>query len=510
MARPLPYPGHTWSFVQHAVGLEAKTLYDFLKCAAAFEGETKDYSGKITTLMVATGILTQNQRNGKADAWRDYQQILAELGLIYSTRLCPVLTLTELGHMFLAGDIGFAELVGMQALRHQYPNGQKSDIQNRLNTELELAGISRPDTLMELQSSRQVLVKPGALMLRVLSALLEYKQKPYLSVSECQAFLIPCRTNSEWQRAVAEIIAYRKAPSSIDRINRHSRRNIQDWFKFLKKSDYFVDATGGDLALSEYAITNLESVKNYCAYQEDASSFWIPTRFDKAQRVNWFKWFGHAPLEAQKILRRNLSDIDYIQRNYVVGFEDNEQTEEFLRPSVADIKLRPVDIEQLSRNPLFDLSADIDSLTNNMLKGMQKRHAKTVIHDRIVKELAEAFIAQGAIVESDPNSVDLLAIWPEGNSAIFEVKTVTIRSFQERLRMAIGQIEEYAYRRSCGDSNLSDKVIVINTELDDKAWQKDFVVDHLGIGLICKSATAYKAFAPEAARTRGHWLTLGA
>ena len=65
MVRPLPYPGHSWSFTQHAVGLEPKTLYDFLKCAAPFDGDIEGYDEKITALMVASGILTPNERDGE-------------------------------------------------------------------------------------------------------------------------------------------------------------------------------------------------------------------------------------------------------------------------------------------------------------------------------------------------------------------------------------------------------------------------------------------------------------
>jgi hypothetical protein len=118
---------------QHAVGLKPDTLYAFLQCAAPFEGEVRgSFGSKITELMIESNILTSNLRDDVPDAWRDYQQLLAELGLIYSTKISPTLYLTNLAHMFLAGELGFSELVGMQALRYQYPNGQKSTIGARL------------------------------------------------------------------------------------------------------------------------------------------------------------------------------------------------------------------------------------------------------------------------------------------------------------------------------------------------------------------------------------------
>src|SRR5579872_2347702 len=139
--RDLPYPGYSWSFTQHAIGIEAKTLYGFLGCAALYEGDEGDFGSKITENMTATGLLTANVRGGVNDAWRDYQQILAELGLIYSTKISRKLRLTDAGHMFLAGEIGYSDLMSIQALRYQYPNGQKSTIQSRLAQEITKSGI---------------------------------------------------------------------------------------------------------------------------------------------------------------------------------------------------------------------------------------------------------------------------------------------------------------------------------------------------------------------------------
>lgn len=508
MIRPLPYPGHTWSFTQHAVGLNPRTLYDFLKCAAPFEGEISGYDEKITVLMIASGILTANERDGQSDAWRDYQQLLAELGLIYSTKICRALTITELGQMFLAGEIGFSELIGIQALRYQYPNGQKSTIQARLQGELAAALIPAPETLTELQANHQVLVKPGLLILRVLLELYDAGHNPSLSVSECQAFLLPCKNNAEWPAAFSEIIAYRDSPSDIDYINRHARRNIQDWFKFLQKSDFFVD-DARQISLSAFSLNSLATVKSYCASQEDAATFWFPTQFDIADRLEWFSWFGHVPYAAQKLLRAEPEkDAEYVEENFVAGLEEERDEDESVAVDNAGLNLKPVDLEHLGRDTAFTFTGDIDALVENLRKGAQKRHAKTLLHDRIVKGLAEAFIAQGAKVESDPDSIDLLSVWPDGHSAIFEVKTVTRRSIQGRLRTAIGQVEEYAYRHLSAGSPASDRVVVVNAEIEGTAWQRSFLTEHLEIGLICKPSTSYSAYAPDSSLTKDHWLTL--
>jgi hypothetical protein len=506
--RPLPYPGHTWYLSQHAVGLHPKTLYAFLQCAVPFEGEERGFGSKITQLMIQSGILTSNIRGDQPDAWRDYQQLLAELGLIVSTKISQTLILTDLAHMFLAGEIGFAELVGMQALRYQYPNGQKSTIQARLRQALTTGGIAIPATLTELQSQSQVLLKPGILILRVLIELTERGQLSSLSASECQAFLVPCKNNREWHLAVSEIIAARQTQWDVSDTYRHARRNVQDWFKLLECADFFVLNDDNEIALSSFAATHLSDLKRYCASQEDASTFWIPTDFAISGRLSWFTWFGTPPFSSQSILRRDLdTNSDYVSRNYVAGLEDDVD-DQIRTGGQLSVNLRPIQLESLERVSTMRQGQSMDALLDSIRLGMQKRHAKALLHDRIVKELAEQFLSQGASVESDPDSIDLFAGWPTGESAIFEVKTVTKRSFQSRLRAALGQVEEYAYRRKCDSGLLPDRVIVVNADLEEDAWQLPFLLDYMEVGLVCRGAQGYRTAAPIGATSSRHWLSL--
>lgn len=505
MSRPLPYPGHSWSLTQHAVGNDPATLYNFLKCAAPFEGQNEGYDEKITALMMAMGVLTANIRGTTPDAWRDYQQILAELGLIYSTKIVPVLTLTELGQMFLAGEIGFAELIGAQCLRYQYPNGQKSTIQSRLREALAGASFSVPQTLTELQVDRGVLLKPAVLILRVLLELQGSGHAPELTIIECRTSLIPCKTNQDWPLAVAEIVAKRGAGGVANgTVNRHSQRNLQDWFKLLNKSDIFDSDGSSGIRLSAYAQANIELMRSLCHHEEEAASFWIPPGYDTASRRTWFHWYGHLPYGAQAVIRTDVvEDEEYVSKNYVGGIEDDEP--ELAYTGNIALNLQQVDLTHLGRDSAFSFSGDIAALMESLRSGAEKRHAKTLLHDRIIKNLAESFLSQGATVKSDANSVDLLSTWPDGSSAIFEVKTVTRRSLQGRLRMAIGQVQEYAYRRQLAGDGLADKVIVVNTELKVDSWQTKFLTDHLSIGLICFSSGTRSSHSPPSAATQGYW-----
>lgn len=499
MSALLPYPGFSWSFTQHAVGLAPDTLYKLLECSAQFEGSTSGYGKKITELMIAANILTVNEREGIPDAWRDYQQILAELGLIYSTRICPALTITEVGHLFLAGEIGFSELMSMQAFRYQYPNGQKSVIQSRLRTILSESNVLIPESLIELQSSRNILLKPAILILRVLIGLLKFEGVPALTINECQAFLINYKRNEDWGNALNDVVKFRGNPFDLRNINRHARRNVQDWFKFLSKTDYFSNDNPNALILSDYALSNIKLMEDICEEEEALDNFWIPIDYDNASKLSWFKFYGSYTSSAEILSKENL-DEKYILDNYVAGTSDElDSTME------KGVLLKPLDLEYLSRKTSVKIPVDFEVLVNNVLSGIQKRHSKTLLHDALVRDIAEKCLKQGAIVESDPDSIDLLATWPSGESAIFEMKTVSKKSLKSRLRMAIGQVEEYVYRHSKLSNGVAEKIIVINTKLDKNSWQKDFLNNHLNIGLICKTPFDYSAFAPKNSQTGKFW-----
>jgi hypothetical protein len=510
--RPLPYTGHKWFLTQHEVGINPKTLYKMLQLASPYEGQRRAYSKKITNLMVTDGVLTTNVRNGIADAWRDYQQLLPTLGLIYSTKIQPTLTFTDLGHMFLAGEMGFSELVGIQSLRLQYPNGNVfARIKSAQQDDADLEPNDEKLTVLQVQQG--VLIKPGLLILRVLIELLKQGLSPSLSAKECEAYLLPCRVNADWHLAVSEIVRHRKADLKINFLYPHATRSVHGWFKLLWNSDFFTSIDmkripgrpdPNMIALSTYALDHVGFLEALCTSQEDVSTFWIPTNLDAADQLRWFDWFGQVPLEAQSALRTDLS-LDYVRHNYIAGLEDIED-EEIQGSGSLSLNLGPVDLDRLARSSDLQSSQDINTLIENLRAGAQKRHAKTLLHDKIVKALAEKFIAQGATVEADQDSIDLFAKWPTGDTAIFEVKTITRRNLGPRLRMAVGQVEEYAYRHRCLTGATSDRVVVVNADIKSTAWQTSFLTDYLGIGLICKPANNYSAFAPAGAKTRHNWL----
>ncbi|WP_333956317.1 hypothetical protein [Providencia vermicola] len=479
MNKPLPYPGYSWSFTQHAVGMEPITLYKMLEAASLFEG-CLDFSNSLTSIMIQSGVLTPNQRNGKDDAWRDYQQILAELGLIYSTKLTKQLKLTRLGYSYLSGDIGFSEMMTLQALRYQYPNGQKSTIQKRLKDELELNKISIPENMIELQIEKGVLIRPCVLILRIIIELYNNKLEPEITTNEIQHFLIPVKVNSEWELAFNEIKKHRKKGNSlpIDE-NRHARRNIQDWMKFLSKTDLF--------ELKKDAITlkrHDDSFISSCAYLVDLyekKEYWKPRSTSTDSRITWFDYFGNVIDEDISI--EDKTNI-YIASNYIAG-----ESEDFDIKSQRDIKLNKYidDARESNLTEIIKSKQSFDLLLENLKSGMQKRRSKHILHEKIVNSLCRKFISQGATVSIDPSSVDIYAVWPNGSGAIFEVKTVVPKNIQQRLRLAIGQISEYSYRFKKDNIPFDDRVIVIDQKINKDDWNVDFLNNYMDIGLLCTS-----------------------
>ncbi len=502
--RSLPYPGFSWSFTQHAIGLDPRTIFDMLQCAEPFEGQSQGYNHKITQLMVTAGVLTPNERGGQEDAWRDYQQLLAELGLIYSTRICPTLTITDWGRMYLAGEVSFTDLMNVQCLRYQYPNGQKSTIQSGLNSTLEGSGIKPPNTLTELQVNNGILLKPGTLILRVLLELVAAGYENKLTVAECTSFLIPCKVNSDWVAALAEVIDSRRTGFINNDVNRHARRNVQDWFKFLKCSDYFSGEDNSTIQLSKNSIKNISNLNFICSDQEEISGYWIPTGFKIEDRMEWFSYFGNQGDFEESILQyeNHKGKNDDIEADEInIDFEDDDK----ISFENKNVNLKPLNLDYLARNTILSDDVDYVRIAKNLKSGAQQRHAKTLLHDKIIRELAEKFLTQGATVSSDPDTVDLFSHWPDGSQALFEIKTVTNRSLPLRLRTAIGQIEEYSFRRNLDNQTTADKVVVLNMEITKDAWQRSFLTEHLKIGLICKIPKGFVGYAPENANSKRFW-----
>jgi hypothetical protein len=498
---PLPHPGYTWSFSQHAAGFDESTIWGMLSCASLYEGQT-DVGPRITNLMIQSGLLTPNERDGKADAWRDYQQILSELGLIVSTKLSSELRLTNASRAFVAGEIQFHELMRMQVFRYQYPNGQKHDRSTKVRKALADDGMQVPDSLIDLHVQSGVLIKPGLLVLQVLLELLELGELPEVKIDECRAILLPCKTNAEAGSAASTIMKARA--TSVDLSDIHveaSKRNIQDWFKILDTTGLFDTDGKTYMRLSEQAAEQAQDLQLMCASQSDPRTYWLPNGSAPEERVTWFDHFGsYEDVFEDLRLPTSSGQFDDVDR---VSEDDTDAGDSI--STTGPVRLVEFDRGQLFTREAPDPSASIEDLAQRVIDGAIKRHAKTVLHDQIVLRYAERYLAQGAEVKVDPNSVDLFVKWSPEESAIFEVKTVSQRSLPARMRLAVGQVKEYAYRLEADVGHKPEQAIIIDRRVKVDSWRRNFLNEYMNIGLICTLPSDEQIFAPTSSITGRNW-----
>lgn len=498
--RSLPYPGYSWPITQHAAGFNDASILGMLSCALPFEGRT-DVGREITSLIVAAGLLTENVRDGVADAWRDYQQLLAELGLIYSTRVSPNVQLTELAKSYIGGDVDYSSMMGMQSFRYQYPNGQKYTLQAAQRASLAGSRFQNAQNQIDLHVDAGVMIRPAILLLRVLYELHLVGDNAPLRLEEIRQFVLPSRNNSEWPQCVFEIQRSRSLGSingggETDR----TRRNLQDWFKLLKQNIFFKTDGSRSIGLSSFALSNLENVRSILGSGEDLSNFWIPLDSSVEQQISWFGWFGRFG-----DMTTHVEASDYRVNDIDEADVENWDEDDVPGPATLPVVLSDIDEDALLNRKEFTFGMSSSQLADNVMRGAMKRYAKHILHDEIVAEFSRKFKAQGAKVVSDPNTVDLLVFWGE-RSALFEVKTVSYKNIQSRLRLALGQVEEYSFRLFKEHGLSPDKCVILNRTIEKNSWQAEFFSDRMKVGIISRTSSGNTLIPPRDCLSCEHWV----
>ena len=276
MARPLPFTGYSWQISQHEICFDEEPLVGLLATAALFEGRA-DKGPELNLTLAKSDIVTRNLREGKVSPWRDYQQVLPEVGLMISTQACPQITLTEIGRSFLAGSLEHPDLMTLQMMRYQYPNGYKSQTLNAFVA----SGVS---------------VRPGLMILR---GLIELYRKGIvcLSIDQIILYFLPNRLDTEWRFSVDEILSSTQSSVTFSR-----RRNIAAWVRLLLKTTLF-EPLDGNLALSDLVISKLDFFANLADHLISVGP-WVPTP-NANNAMNWFAYFGsfkHVDSQLQAIV----------------------------------------------------------------------------------------------------------------------------------------------------------------------------------------------------------------
>ena len=92
----------------------------------------------------------------------------------------------------------------------------------------------------------------------------------------------------------------------------------------------------------------------------------------------------------------------------------------------------------------------------------------------------------------DPNSVDLLAE-KDGIETIFEVKTINSKNFIPRIRLGIGQLSEYRYRRQIQTEARPNSILVVSNIVELPSWTSDYLSSDIEMGLICSRLNSFVA-----------------
>ncbi|MGA9378773.1 MAG: hypothetical protein WBV73_08390 [Phormidium sp.] len=467
--------------------MNSREVFALLELAYRFR-QYPNYRSLINQALVAEGIFTPNVRSdsGQVDAWRDYQQILPDLGLIYSTRYIKQPQLTPIGLMYIDGTIGYSELFSTQVLAYQYPNGHKTDISPAVRGELSQAGISIPTNRMELDVNSGILIKPGVLILQVLVELYQQGYSPTLDSRECLLALVPTLRNSDWQEAYTRLLQLRQTSEKSD-VDKRRLRDVQEWFQFLGQSD-FVLKEGNRISLSSTALAEIEQLQTILDFHADPATFWIPqSSVERENALAWYSFFGSPSVESQWIAPDELRSQEYLSENY----PDHELLDEIDSPRVVvempEINLRPF---SPSIPEVVDVNVEVD--IDRIVQGRMRLRDKTRQHQEIVARLATRLTELSYNVADDPNSVDLLAE-KNGFETIFEIKTINRRNFQPRIRLGVGQLLEYRYRRQLQTQVRPNSILVLSNTLQLPAWARNYFSYEVNIGLLCSRADSFLA-----------------
>lgn len=296
----IPYEGISWPVTQHAGVLSEESLSGLLRACLQCRGEVVD-AEKINSYLTEREILTANVRSdsNQVDAWRDYQQILSEFGLLYSTRISKVIKLTPVALAYLNGNVTYRELVTLQALRYQYPNGHKSQLSPSL---VQSFGEGFEfETFTELQAANNILLRPAVLVWQVLYKLWAKGQSPVLTLDEMQQYLVRCTRNDDVDNCVASIIEARQGGVALLAMGR-ARRNMADWMKIMNQTLLFkMNAVGDSIALSAYSVRERIQVEQICSSLTIPSTFWFFSGENFKQE--WFDYYGNYDENIQFIIK---------------------------------------------------------------------------------------------------------------------------------------------------------------------------------------------------------------
>ncbi|WP_269318172.1 hypothetical protein [Exiguobacterium sp. KJ 601] len=454
------YEGYSWSLTQHLGRIaDSNILYELLK-AGHYYRNFQDREYHINNHLSELKLLPPNMRNGKSDIWRDYQQILPEIGLMMSTRYKKTPELTNLGFQWLDKEVSFENLITNQALRYQYPNGYKLQMPKGFRKTGE-------KSRAEIDHKYGILIKPGTLILRTLIEVNKsneaiFKDKS-LGVDEVALSLLPIKRNSDWQSALDNLKNARNSTHLT--IDSRIKRHIQEWFRFLNYGNIF---ELGQQRLRLTSTNSIEELEEICNYHENIDTFWSPIDFQNLKRLqtSWFDYYGNISI-----------DNFWVKKEEKIFVKENP--EEFINDGSINL------VDFVEQNKVF--RDDIKRNEKARKFNYEDFENNSILHEIIVNELNLILKNNNFLNFIDTNSIDLYSK-REDTHIIFEVKTVSPKNLMVRIRLGIGQLLEYRYRMQISQNIEPQSYLVINGNFILPLWVKNYLMFHLKVGLILRKS----------------------
>lgn len=460
----LPYPGYNWQLTQHMGMVDSASLSALLEAADLFKG-APDFSQCVSSYMANLSMFSENIRSdsGHSDTWRDYQQILSELGLIVSTTLTSTLNLniTPAGLLFLDGEMSYSEMMATQALRYQYPNGYKG-IPNQAKAYAQARGINKR---WMLDKTHGVRIKPAVLIIRTLLAL--YEENPtnaVLTAAECATALVPVK-NHDNPLLGYENLKYIRANGVLTH-DQVLRRSCAEWFSLLLQTGL---AIGGrqELRLSQYAIENLFQIDDICSIHETNQDEY---RFPKGQESDSFDWFVYYGSPDTSTMSQHVEILSPIQGD---GFTI-DHTEIISGTTSGDLRL--VDFSTPPSSPSFNPNINERHYSPDAIRlGIQRRTKAGRRHEELVG------IARQRMIEADfkvfkSDAVDLLGI-RDDKCLIVEAKTITKKNLVSQTRKGLMQLGEYRYRylTEAEGHQKPETLLLLSSKTSYEQWRIGFM-----------------------------------
>lgn len=483
----LPYPGYSWSFNHHMGRVNPREVFALLESAYYFR-QYSNYRNLVNQALIDANVFTSNVRadSGQVDAWRDYQQILPDLGLIYSTRYIRQPRLTPIGLMYIDGTIGYSELFSTQVLAYQYPNGHKTDISPAMKRELLHEGLSIPSNRLELDTNSGILIKPGVLILQILVELYRQGYSPTIDTRECLLALVPTIHNGNWPEAYERLLQLRLT-GNLSPMDKRGLRDIQEWFQFLGQSD-FASKVNNKITLSTQTLNKVDQIQYLLDFHSDPATFWMSeSAILSEDALSWYSFFGSPGIESQWMIPEEQRSERYLSENYPINESSdvNDTPETILEVSEISLRTFTPSIPEITE---FDIEVNID----NIISGRMQLRNKTRQHQEIVARLAVRLTELSFNIADDPNSVDLIAE-KEGSETIFEVKTINRRNIQPRIRLGVGQLSEYRYRRQLQTQVRPRSILVLGNTFQLPNWEYNYFMHDIDMGLICSRLDSFIA-----------------